>query len=131
MADEKTRQMPPMGGPGRRGGMVGKPDVKVNKETVKRLFSYFGSFKYSEIVCINDYEQSAVNRFIKSVNAVNKNILIFLKLKKLFGARRKIGIFCIGNYFYIDSKIHSKACYTDTSTDRVEVWVAVSHNDDV
>ena len=46
MADEKTRQMPPMGGPGRRGGMVGKPDVKVNKETVKRLFSYFGEYKF-------------------------------------------------------------------------------------
>ena len=37
MAEEKARQMPPMGGPGRRGGMVGKPDVKINKETVKRL----------------------------------------------------------------------------------------------
>ena len=46
MAEEKTRQMPPMGGPGRRGGMVGKPDVKINKDTVKRLFGYFGKYKF-------------------------------------------------------------------------------------
>lgn len=46
MAEEKTRQMPPMGGPGRRGGMVAKPDVKINKDTVKRLFGYFGKYKF-------------------------------------------------------------------------------------
>ena len=46
MAEEKARQMPPMGGPGRRGGMVGKPDVKINKDTVKRLFGYFGKYKF-------------------------------------------------------------------------------------
>ena len=46
MADEKTRQMPPMGGPGRRGGMVAKPDVKINKDTVKRLFNYFSEYKF-------------------------------------------------------------------------------------
>ncbi len=46
MADEKSRQMPPMGGPGRRGGMVAKPDVKINKATVKRLFNYFSEYKF-------------------------------------------------------------------------------------
>ena len=46
MADEKARQMPPMGGPGRRGGMVAKPDVKINKETVRRLLGYFSEYKF-------------------------------------------------------------------------------------
>lgn len=45
MADQKPRQMPPMSGAGRRGGMVAKPDVKINKDTVKRLFGYFGKYK--------------------------------------------------------------------------------------
>ena len=45
MSNEKPRQMPPMGGPGRRGGMVGKPNVKINKETVKRLLRYFSEYR--------------------------------------------------------------------------------------
>ena len=45
MSNEKPRQMPPMGGPGRRGGMVGKPNVKINKSTVKRLLNYFSEYR--------------------------------------------------------------------------------------
>lgn len=45
MSENKTQPIRPLNGPGRRGGMVGKPNVKVNKATVKRLISYFSRYR--------------------------------------------------------------------------------------
>ena len=100
MADEKARQMPPMGGPGRRGGMVGKPDVKVNKETVKRLFSYFGKYKIHLIfvmffIILSAVASVASSLFLKTLIDSYIAPMLFpnasVTFTDLFGALCKIG----------------------------------------
>ena len=100
MADEKARQMPPMGGPGRRGGMVAKPDVKVNKETVKRLFSYFGKYKIHLIfvmffIILSAVASVASSLFLKTLIDSYIAPMLFpnasVTFTDLFGALCKIG----------------------------------------
>ena len=46
MSEKKNQSpMPPMKGPGPKGGAPGKPNIKISKTTVKRLLSYFGQYK--------------------------------------------------------------------------------------
>ncbi len=47
----KSTQVRPMNGPRGNKGLVGKPNVKVNKNTVKRLLSYFGAYKF-HMICV-------------------------------------------------------------------------------
>ncbi len=42
----KNADIRPAGGPRGTRGLVGKPQVKVNKKTVRRLLSYFGKYKF-------------------------------------------------------------------------------------
>ena len=100
MAEEKARQMPPMGGPGRRGGMVGKPDVKINKETVKRLFSYFGKYKIHLVfvmffIILSAVASVASSLFLKTLIDSYIAPMLFpnasVTFTDLFGALCKIG----------------------------------------
>jgi len=116
MADEKRSMQGPGRGPGRRhGAMMGRPQMKIEAGTVKRLLAYLGEYKLKLIfvvfcILFSSFASVASSLFIQSL--VDDYIApLLLQAEPVFSGLLKaiMGMICI-----FSAGIFSSFFYTRT-----------------
>ena len=105
----------------------------VDDDLLEGILCKLWRLENSHIVGINYYKQSLGVVVFKRAYAVYKGVLVVCKQHKPRGASLEVLGVHVGNYLDVDTAEHiaKQSSHTDTSADRVEVGVAVSHYENI
>ena len=93
--------------------------------------SNLGCFDKLEVVDVNHDKQSIRANHIHRRCAVDENVFILLGIAQAAQAGLHIGIGSVEHDLGLDAAEHTQPRHADAGTDRVEIGVAVSHDEDI